>query len=115
MTRLQSRFRGVVARYGEDLGGAPAVVVPLGVAKARDDLDDAEIAAAPRPMWLATTGHDHPAAEGGTLAWRTRTLRVKRAIDVRFAGTTVSRLLVMVAASGRVIGPPGPMTPENET
>lgn len=105
MTRLQAKFRTVVARYGEDLGGAPGVVVPLGLAKARDYLTDPEIDAAARPIWLATVGYDHPATEGATLAWRTRSVLVKRTIDVRFAGKTVSRLLVLFALP--VASPPG--------
>lgn len=100
MTNLQARFRAVVGRYGEAVGGGLGVVVMLGYAKARDYLADDEISAAPKPMWLATTGYDHPAAEGDTLAWRTRSLLVKRAIDVRFAGATVSRLLVLIGTSG---------------
>lgn len=109
MTRLQARFRGVVLRYGEAVGAAPGVVVPLGYARARDYLADDELSAAPRPMWLANVGYDHPSAEGDTLTWRTRTLLVKRAIDVRFSGLTVARLLVLVGttASGGGTTDPG--------
>ncbi len=99
MTRLQARFKTIVVRYGEAVGAAPGMVVPLGLAKARDYLADDEIAAATRPMWLVTTAFDHPAAEGDTLAWRTRSLKVKRAIDVRLSGATITRLLVLVAIS----------------
>lgn len=115
MTRLQSRFRGVVLRYGETVGGGTGVVVPLGYAKARDYLADDELSAAPRPMWLATVGYDHPAAEGDTVAWRTRSLLVKRAVDVRFAGATVARLLVLLATTGTSGGGPGTGTPPEST
>lgn len=98
MTRLQSRFKAIVARYGDDLGGAPGVVTALAPARARSYLSDAEIDAAPRPMWVATTGYDHPALEGASVLWGARTLVVKRAVEVRFRGTTVARVLALVSA-----------------
>lgn len=98
MTRLQARFRTVVARCGEDLGGFPAVVAPLSPFRARSYVSDAEIDVAGRPLWVAYTAHDHPAAEGATVAWGARSLVVKRAIEVRFAGKTVARLLMLVVA-----------------
>ena len=100
MTRLQARFRTIIGRYGETLGAAPAVVAPITPFRARSYLADAEIDAAPRPLWVAYAGHDHPATEGETLAWGTRSLVVRRAIEVRFAGKTVARLLVLAVASG---------------
>ncbi len=98
MTRLQARSRTVVARLGEDVGGFPAVVAPLTPFRARSYVSDAEIDAAGRPLWLAYAAHDHPAVEGATVAWAGRSLMVKRAVDVRFAGKTVARLLVLVGA-----------------
>lgn len=98
MTALQARFRGVVARFGETVGGGAAVVAPLSPSQARTYASDAEIEAAGRPLWLAYAAHDHPATEGSTVTWGARTLTVKRALDVRFAGTTVARQLVLFPA-----------------
>ena len=99
MTRLQARFKTIVARYGDPLGSAPAVLAPLAPSKARTYVGDADLGSASRPIWIATTGYDHPAAEGDTLAWGARSLTVKKAVDVRFAGKSVARLLVLFPAS----------------
>ena len=99
MTRLQARFRTIVARYGEDVGDAPAVVASLTPSRARSYVSDGEIDAAGRPLWIAYAAYDHPAVEGGTVLWGARSLKVKRAIDIRFAGATVSRLLVLFPTS----------------
>ena len=104
MTRLQSRFRTIIRRRGDDLGGAPAVVAPLTPSKARNYLPDREVYAAARPVWIATAAYDHPATEGQTLFWGIRLLIVKRTVEVRFGGKTVARLLVLFPASS---GSPG--------
>ena len=114
MTRLQSRFKTIIRRHGDDLGGAPAVVAPLALAKARNYLDDGAVYAAARPIWIATTGFDHPATEGQTLLWGSRSLVVKRAVEVRFGGKAVARLLVLFSTSSGTPGAEGePETPED--
>ena len=115
MTRLQVRFRTIVGRYGEDVGGAPAVVAPLAPSKARTYVDDGTLAGTTRPIFIATAAYDHPATEGATVAWRTRTLRVERAVDVRLMGRTVARLLVLfplASGGGGGGGPNGTSGPE---
>ena len=114
MTRLQSRFKTIIRRHGDDLGGAPAVVAPLALAKARNDLPDAAVYAANRPIWIATAAYDHPALEGQTLLWGIRAVVVKRAVEVRFGGKPVARLLILFstsAVSPNAAG--GPETPED--
>ena len=111
MTRLQSRFKTIVRRYGDDLGGGSAVVAPLALAKARNYLDDGAVYAATRPIWIATTGYDHPATEGQTLLWGARSVVVKRAIEVRFGGKAVARLLVLFSTTGSSGGVDEPGTP----
>ena len=114
MTRLQSRFKTIIRRRGDDLGGAPAVVAPLALAKARNYLEDSAVYAATRPVWIATTAYDHPATEGQTLLWGIRSLVVKRTVEVRIGGRPVARLLVLFStSSGTHGGEVEPETPED--
>lgn len=109
MTRLQARFRTIIARYGDLLGTAKAVVTAVTPGRARTYITDSDLDSASRPIWLAYAGYDHPAAEGQTLTWGARSLLVKRTIDVRFGGTTIARLFVLFTTTGVPGGGPSPM------
>ena len=101
MTRLQARFHTIIARYGDVLGTNSAVVTTITPGRARTYVSDTDLDSATRPIWIAYAGFDHPATEGQTLTWGTRSLVVKRAIDVRFGSTVIARLFVLfTAASG---------------
>lgn len=95
MTRLQARFRAIIFRFGEDFGGGRAVIAPLSPFRAQKYLSDADIATTDRPVWIAYAAYNHPANEGDTITWGARSLVVKRAIDVRFAGNAVARILFL--------------------
>jgi hypothetical protein len=113
MTRLQVRFRTILARYGELLGTGSAIVTTITPGRARTYVADTDLDSATRPIWIAYAAYDHPAVEGQTLAWRGQSLLVKRTMDVRLASATIARLFVLftVASGGGGGGttPPDPL------
>lgn len=105
MTRLQARFRTIVARYGELLGTGSAIVTTITPGRARTYVADTDLDSATRPIWIAYAAYDHPAVEGQTLAWGARSLIVKRTIDVRFGSATIARLFVLFSGGGGMTPP----------
>ncbi|HEY0867648.1 MAG TPA: hypothetical protein VGE01_09720 [Fimbriimonas sp.] len=100
MTALQRRFRKIVQRLGEPYvsGGdtRTGIFAPMSSGFAGTYLTSAELGAAARPIRVAYVAFDDPTLEGAALTWNGYTLTVKRAIQVRFRGTTVARMLVLV-------------------
>lgn len=99
MTALPRRVKRILQRLGETYTcGATAAsglfsVITSSIAStyiAYADLDTL-----PRPIRMAYVPFDDASTEGATLTTGGKTFTVRRAMDVRFHGTTVARILVL--------------------
>jgi hypothetical protein len=99
MTVLQSRFCGLVQRFGEafTVGGnaRTGIFAPVSPGQASIYLSSAELEVAARPVRVAYVRFDDPTALNDSVSWDGMALSVKRVVKVRFRGVTVVKVLVL--------------------
>lgn len=98
MSALTDRATTAILSHADDLTlggvGRKALVTMLGGARAY--LSDAEYEAAGRPILGAVVPASDTTTAGSSANYLGRALTVKRAIDLRWDGATIARLLVLV-------------------
>jgi hypothetical protein len=91
------RFRGVIARVGEAFEGGTAVFAPLTREEAGSLLPLFALSEE-GPFCLAYVPFDDTTAIGATVTWQEREHTVARIVELRYAGESVVRMLVLTAA-----------------